>query len=428
MSSEFPDGSTPDGSTPDGSTPGGSTPDSRSLKSVGDRAADLRGAVQLAAEGTVETARLVEAIHAGVLSTLIPDCFRKNRHANDRRSPRRTRGLTGWIYRTVRRIARLSGRGATAALRGIERAKGPAQPPSSDARRRVRSILNGVLGDHLAATDNPLARSFSLRTPEGTRLDEATAGESLIVFVHGLCLDDRAWMPASGQEGHVRAWAEATGGRPVLARYNTGLSIASNGRRLSEHLDAAVGERTARIVLVGHSMGGLVLRHAFAASREASARWPALVTEAIYLGTPHGGSPLEQTGAWIERRLRRSRFTAPFATLAGIRSRGIQDLRHGAASETGAARPGHVPPAVPPSGRCLYVAAQVGPASIASDRLGDGLVPVSSALDGRIVSDAVQHRVFRNLGHLDLLHAPAVTQEVVRWLETEPSHFTVQTL
>jgi hypothetical protein len=61
--------------------------------------------------------------------------------------------------------------------------------------------VNGVCGDHLEATGNPLAIDMQFSTPE-TVLDlaecdlEATLPEAspyLVVFVHGLCLSPFSW-------------------------------------------------------------------------------------------------------------------------------------------------------------------------------------------------------------------------------------------
>jgi len=419
--------------------------------------ADLRGLAQLATEATVETTNLVEGIHRGVLSAVLPS---SPRHAD------RTGGLTGWIYRTIRRIVRLSGIGSAALLQGIDRVAGSDPPIDTDARRRFLSVLNGVLGDHLAASDNPLARSFSLRTADGSPLEsfvpngppadgppvnglavdglavegpapETSAvgasvpdtpavdpgtplNETLIVFVHGLCLDDRHWAGTRDGAGHVDALSSAVDATPIFARYNTGRSIAANGRQLSRHLDGL--ERMARrrgfrsrIVLVAHSMGGLVVRQALAFAQTESARWPGLVSEVIYLGTPHRGAALEQIGSWVEECLRWSRFTEPFTALTGIRSRGIQDLQHGASGKA-AFTGSDPPPALPPSGRCLYVAGNLKPRVPTSGPVGDGLVSVSSALNRPAASPVATRRVFPKIGHFALLRDPAVTRNLTEWL------------
>jgi len=416
---------------------------------------DLRGAAQLAASATVGTTRLVEAVHARILSPF------RLRAARD---PDRTGGLSGWIYRAIRGITRVVGWSTTGALQVAGHATRVApsremttpaasasDAASSDAaasdvggraavrRDRLVSVLNGVLGDHLHDTSNPLARSFSLRdaaghplhartsfgspgapkktTSEEAALEEkAASGGVLVVFVHGLCLSDRAWAPTSGRPGHVSAIAAATGGRPVFARYNTGRPIRANGRLFSRHLAALVrrGDSSPRIVLVAHSMGGLVVRSAFHHARQTSAAWPALVSDTVYLGTPHEGAPLERAGAWVEAQLRRGALTAPFTALTSLRSRGIQDLRHGAASGRGTARMGFA--SAPTTGRVLYAGATRSADPTLASAVGDGLVPLDSALRASDPSPSATRQVFPNLGHLELLRAPAVTADVCAWL------------
>lgn len=371
--------------------------------------ADLRGIAQLAAEGTIEATSIVEGIHGGVLSAVLPTTSRP---------VERTRGLTGWIYRTVRWIVRLSGHGTAAVIQAIEQATGSVPPPDTDVRRRFLSILNGVLGDHLAETGNPLARSFTLRTSDGSVFDSHASGaDTFIVFVHGLCLDDRSWMPSADRTGHVRGLSEAVDGTPILARYNTGRPVAANGHLLSRHLEtlAGQGDTDSRIVLVAHSMGGLVVRSALASARQHSACWPRQVSDILYIGTPHRGAPLERIGVWVERSLRWSRFTEPFTALTGMRSQGIQDL-HSGAGPAGLSPDRGALPSAPPTSRRLYVAGDLAPGSPASESVGDGLVPVSSALDRPGDARGDGRNVFPGVGHFDLLHDPTVTRYLANWL------------
>jgi pimeloyl-ACP methyl ester carboxylesterase len=376
--------------------------------------ADLRGIAQLAADGTIEATNIVEGMHEGVLSAVLPATSRP---------VGQTRGLTGWIYRTIRRFARLSGYGTAAVIQAVEQAIGSVPPPDTDARRRFLSALNGVLGDHLADTGNPLARSFTLRRSDGSVFDPrasgaASGGDTWIVFVHGLCLDDRNWMPTADRTGHVAALSEAVDGTAIFTRYNTGRPIAANGRLFSRHLEslAVQGDADSRIVLVAHSMGGLVVRSALASAGQQSACWPGRVQDIVYIGTPHRGAPLERIGAWVERSLRWSRFTEPFTALTGMRSEGIQDL-HSGAGPAGFSPDAGTLPSTPPMGRCLYVAGDLAPGSLASESVGDGLVPVSSALDRPSGSRDNGRNVFANVSHFDLLHDPSVTRYLANWLQ-----------
>ena len=366
--------------------------------------ADLSAIAKLATEATVGTTRLVEAVHAAVWASLRPGT----------EAPSDTAGLTGFVYRTVRRITRLAGSSTARALDVAAKTLSTVPRPETKERRRALAILNGVFGDHLAASGSPLACSFSLRTPEGERFHaDIIDADTLVVFVHGLCLSDRAWTPTADQPGHVTSLTAAVDGTAVLARYNTGRPISDNGRALAQHLSRLTTHSAApsRLVLVTHSMGGLVARSAVHHAHRANATWPQLVTDSIYLGTPHQGSPLERAGNWVEQQLRRTPVTAPFASLATLRSRGIQDLRHGTIAPDS-------PPDIPdrPPGRALYVAAALSSTSPARTAVGDGLVPVASAFDTTGSTHAATRHIVEHRGHLDLLHDPAVTEHLRQWL------------
>src|SRR5918992_833720 len=86
----------------------------------------------------------------------------------------------------------------------------------------------------------------------------------LAVFVHGLCETEAAWHIGS-RPGYGYRLREEHGYTPVDVRYNTGLHVSDNGRRLAQvldHLVAAWPVEVEEIALVGHSMGGLVARSA----------------------------------------------------------------------------------------------------------------------------------------------------------------------
>ena len=58
-------------------------------------------------------------------------------------------------------------------------------------------------------------------------------------------------------------------------------------------------------------------------------RWRATLRSLICLGTPHHGAPLERGGNLLERLLGVTRYSAPLARLARLRSAGVTDLRYG---------------------------------------------------------------------------------------------------
>ncbi len=100
------------------------------------------------------------------------------------------------------------------------------------------------------------------------------------------------------------------GWTPLHVRYNTGLPILENGRKLSWLLDDVVARwpvPVERIALVGHSMGGLVTR--VAGTHES--QWRKQLTHVACLGSPHQGAPLEQVVHRAAGLLARLPETAP---------------------------------------------------------------------------------------------------------------------
>ncbi len=404
------------------------------------QAADLRGAARLTSDAVAGLTSLVEAMHARIAS--LP--LLRGAPADDER----TSGLTGLIYETVRGVTRVVGGSAEALLGWLGPAltsPDPRQPPRAE-REAVVAALNGVLGDHLAATGNPLAIPMAFRHAGRelvlerfamrSRLPEATSRP--LVLLHGLCMNDLQWQRAG--HDHGEALARESGYTPVYLHYNSGLSVSTNGRVLAplmERLFDAWPVPIERLVMIGHSMGGLVARsaiHHSALIQRGSLRWPARVTDLVCLGTPHQGAPLERAGHGVDLLLSAAPYAAPLARLGKVRSAGINDLRFGNIVSGPASDPGsHRSPQVglPDATRCYAIAASLGPAtgSLKGKLLGDGLVPVDSAL-GRH-EDAARHLAFADdrqaivyeTGHLDLLSSAEVFGLLRRWLQGQSTGF-----
>jgi hypothetical protein len=113
---------------------------------------DLRGASRLAIDATKGLTELVEAMHQSIVR--IPG-------ASGAPTSGRTRGIAGLVYRTIRGATGLVGGGIDAVLARLAPMFDEATP--SPGREAVLAALNGVLGDYLAATGNPLAISMHLR-------------------------------------------------------------------------------------------------------------------------------------------------------------------------------------------------------------------------------------------------------------------------
>jgi hypothetical protein len=236
-------------------------------------------------------------------------------------------------------VTRLVGAGIDAALSALAPLVVPhAGEPAPRARDALVAALNGAIGDHLAESGNPLAIEMALRRDgrpldlraEALRLAFPHATGKLLVLVHGSCLDDRHW--SRGGHDHGAALARDLDFTPVYLHYNTGLHVSANGRAfagLLEQLVAAWPTPVERLVLLAHSMGGLVARSASHVAEAEGHAWRRLLRAVVCVGTPHHGAPLERAGHWIDLLLGVSRYSAPLARLGKIRSAGVTDMRHG---------------------------------------------------------------------------------------------------
>jgi pimeloyl-ACP methyl ester carboxylesterase len=395
---------------------------------------DLHGAVRLAFTGVDRVTGIVEAMHANIAGRVLP---------LGAGTDGRTRGITGLVYRTIKTVNGGLGAGVDRGFALLGRGR-PALPgPAADRRREGwLAALNGVIGDHLEETGNPLAIAMAFRQggqvldlePEALRARLGRVGGHLLVQVHGLCMNDLQWHRHDHDHGDRLAGTFKV--VPVKLHYNTGRHISLNGRdfaRLLERLVAAWPVPVERITLLGHSMGGLVARAACAHARQEGLSWLGRVGEIVYLGTPHHGAPLERGGHWLQTTAEISPYLAPIARLGRLRSAGITDLRHGNIADEDWARgdrfaraAGHRrrPAPLEPKIRHFAVAASLGQAAgDAKDRLiGDGLVPLGSALghhpDPAWRLDFAPERTLTlfETSHWDLLSSPVVADRLVSWL------------
>jgi len=394
------------------------------------RASDLHGYSRLAIDGVIALTRLVEDMHRNI--SRAPGAVRGPAAAP-------AAGVTGLVYRSIRGATRLVGGSIGAILARL--APLLDEEPSSAAREAVIAALNGVLGDHLAATRNPLAISMRMRragralelTREGLAgVVERPCGH-IVLLVHGLCRDDLQWR----RKGHDHGAALAADANvtPVYLHYNSGLHVSTNGRAFAaqiERLLEAWPVPVVELAILGHSMGGLVARSACHYGAAAGHAWPRRLRKMVFLGTPHHGVPLERGGNWVNAALDSTPYMGALARLGKVRSAGITDLRYGSLLDEDwrhrdrFARSGDRRICVPlPEGvQCYAIAASIGkrPRDPRAAPLGDGLVPVRSALgqhpDAALnLAIAESHRwIAYGMGHLDLLNRKPVYERIRRWL------------
>ena len=380
---------------------------------------DLRGIARLLVQAVTATTDLAENVHANVLG--LPA------RLLGAEATRRKRGIAGFAYGAVRGGASLLGGMVDGALEPL--ADRCPRGAGSARRDALLAALNGVLGDHLTTTGNPLALVASLRhagqtLPVGEpQWASALSSPSprLLVQVHGLCMNDRQWR-RNGHD-HGEQLARALGYTAIHLRYNSGLSIASNGRAFSALLQQLLDGwpvPVERFAILGHSMGGLVTRAAMHEGTQRAQPWLRQLDQVVFLGTPHHGAPLERAGHLLQQTLGLTPWTAPFVRVGNLRSAGIRDLRHGAISDDPAHRRAAIP--LPAGVRAYAVAGSRSTTRGGRALRGDGLVPVPSALgehrdpQRRLAIAPTRQRVVEGTGHLDLLDSQEVYRQLQRWL------------
>lgn len=383
-------------------------------------------------------------------------------------------GIAGRVFRTVGPVGRpvqlwhdavaglaYAGVGVAVGLgaRAVGRAAaGRASGRDLDEERSGRvalAVLNGAHGDLVQRAAPGLALDMTVRVAgRAVPLDASSLRDAfpdatgrIVVFLHGLTETEDSWR--YGAEKH-HGRADVTYGSllqadlgltPVYLRYNTGLHISENGRALAALLADLVDawpEEVQDLVLIGHSMGGLVARSALHQAKDgttAARPWTSLVRDTVTLGSPHLGAPLERGVHRLALQFARLPETRPLARVLALRSVGIKDLRHGAlVDDDWAGRDLDGPATAPPThvplhdgARHFVVLATLSPfpEGRLADLVGDLLVQPRSALgdtgdDDRLAFPADHVQRLGGLHHFDLLDHPRVYAHIKRWLLDRP--------
>jgi pimeloyl-ACP methyl ester carboxylesterase len=396
---------------------------------------DLRGVNRLAIEGISGIIGVVEGMHHAIVT--IPGMHRGGP----------TTGVTRFVYRSVQRGVGLVGRGLDALLSRLEPLFLARLEPLAGKRATwpgrevLLAALNGVLGDHLAASNNPLAIPMQFRRGgvplrlESPALAKTMpqAGGKVLVLLHGLCMNDLQW--TRRRHNHGAALARDLAYTPVYLHYNSGLHVSVNGRAFADLLESLLARwpvPVTELVLIGHSMGGLVARSACHYAEQARHAWRRRLDTIVFLGTPHHGAPLERGGNWVDTLLGTTPYSTPLARLGEIRSAGITDLRFGNVVDQDWNRRGRfvrgadrrIPVPLPKGVACCCIAATTGrQAGDLGDRLlGDGIVPLESALGHHanpelaLTFDPARQWIGYGMNHLDLLNRREVYAQLTRWL------------
>lgn len=309
------------------------------------RSHEIRAAGRLAGDVLAEVVATVRDVHRAVavrVFTAVGPTAAPVQVAHD--------GISTAVYGVVRGAHAALPRGV-AAVTAIGSELADERPlPVGSATAPVLGVLNGLLGDTLARQHPELALSMSLRAdgvdvPSTVAELAATYPEAtgrIAVFVPGLAETEQYWALSSRRHYGIERSTHGSrlrrdlGYTPVFLRYNSGLHVSENGAllaRLLDELAAGWPVPVEEIVLIGHSMGGLVARSACYYADSGGYACTALIRHVFCLGTPHLGAPLEKlvnAAAWLAAFAPESR---PVARLVNQRSAGVKDLRYGSLVE-----------------------------------------------------------------------------------------------
>jgi pimeloyl-ACP methyl ester carboxylesterase len=403
------------------------------------RKADIQAVGEVAGEALAAGGGLIKELHLGIASRpfgILGAAAAPVRVIHD--------GVSRAVYRGVRRALRGASRGGAALL--AERSLDDAPPLAGTPHGSFAlGALNGFYGNHLSERGNGLAVAMGVRrrradvpaTPAGLADAFPDATSRIAIFVHGLCGDDQCWwlFPLRGREGR-RSYGERLQDElsftPVHVRYNTGLRISANGRSLARLIDDVVAGwpvSVEEVVLVGHSMGGLVARSACHYAEADGHRWTSLVRHVFCLGSPHLGADLEKGANALAYAFGRLPETRALGAFLNARSVGIKDLRFGSCVEEDWSdcdpdeflrdRCNEVP--FLPDAAYYFIGAALSPGPVGT-LLGDLLVRLPSSSGrgngrGRRIPFEVDNGLeLEGLNHFDLLNHPAVYDQLRTWI------------
>lgn len=392
---------------------------------------ELQGFARLITDATIGITDVVEAMHKQVVHPpFLPSTPIQHLITN----------IAGITYKNIRWSTRFIGGGLDKLLAQLTPLLGDIK--TNDKREAIRSALNGIVGDYLEKKDNPLQISMQFRhQSKAISLDSKSLNQAypaingkILLMIHGSCMNDIQW--TRKEHNHAVELAKELDKTPIYLQYNSGRHISSNGLNLNELLEDLVmswPKPIEELVIIAHSMGGLVARSALYYGHQQQKSWTKHLNKIVFLGTPHHGAPLERIGNYLDVILESIPYAKPFARLGKIRSAGVTDLRYGNLVEEdwqgndrfkihGDKRQ-NIP--LPKQIAFYNIAAVIGKATapVSTQLLGDSLVNMKSALGQH--KDPAKNLHFKETNtwianehnHLDLLSSPKVYTKIKEWLE-----------
>ena len=390
----------------------------------------LQGFTNIVTDTTIGITELVETMHKQISSPpFLPS------------SPIQelTSSLTKFTYGNIKKTTHVVGKRINKVLEKYASVMGEIE--LTNRRENRQSFLNGVIGDYLEENNNPLKITMQFRyqgssifiNKENLAKKYPVIKSKVLLMIHGLCLNDSHWN--INEHNHGEKLAKELGFTPIYLYYNSGRHISTNGQNLNELLEELVlgwSIPVEELIILTHSMGGLISRSAIYYGEKQQKTWIKYLKKIFFLGTPHHGAPMEVIGNYFETTLKIIPYTRPFARLGRIRSAGVTDLRFGNLLDDDWENRNRfklegdkrcsVP--LPEKIECYSIAATVSKETkVKNPKLkGDGLVEVASALG--IHKNKNKNLNFKKNNtwiayenkHIDLLSSLDVYSKIKDWI------------
>ena len=420
----------------------------------------LKGLINFVFDMVDETTGLVERTHMSVIDRSVghvPPVEPVESVANEIGEAQKV--IAQSVYQAVRGVnegVRMLVNGVTAPLEDLTEMFADAPEFEHDTMKKVtwgvdqlQAFANGYGGHYFRSRNNPLEIQMHLRvdgqevplTKEALQRARPNASPKVAVLVHGLACTEWVWGMKSDEFygdaklDFAQRLENDCGYTSLYVRYNSGRPIAESAQDLNELLQALTAVypvEISEIVLLGHSMGGLVIRGAAHRANIEGNAWVNSLKKVFCIGSPHLGLPVEQSANALGELFSRipTAATEVIGEIFQTRSDGIKDLRYGYTVEEGKAElnttelsEGGILALPCVDGVAYYSLAATlmeDPEHPVSRFLGDWLVRLPSA-KGEASTESLafdDHKFFGGMNHIALANHPSVYDTVRGWLES----------
>ncbi len=311
-----------------------------------------------------------------------------------------------------------------------------------DDSHHMVPILNGLMGDTMAEKGSKALVNMSFRYQSrdiavdklNDQYDFEKYSGKVILFIHGLMNDEKVWQSEANDKSQRLGFLieKEEKANVFYIRYNTGLHISENGRKLSNLIQKFVDTFSSvrELVIISHSMGGLVTRSAGYYADIQKQAWTNLLKKVFLIGVPNEGSYLARVAYMTQYFFRKIDISEKdsIARFFDVRSNGIKDLSFGYLvdedwqnAKDGNEKNIETTKVYPLRNVDYYLIAGTVADESKRSRIftffGDGLVQKESALSSlfttnNLKSGKVEMKLFKGENHVSLLESEKVFEYV----------------